>query len=123
MSGTETYIISSQIYYDSFNSCYKRILTLDRMPSGPLSAITKRVATPKLSEFKQSTPCCPTERCVFALQNPEPQQGNELLTIEDSAFLITYLATNGYTINTSLTELALKNPVKSEKQIIYIITK
>lgn len=117
MSGTETNIISSQVYYDSFNSCYKRILTLDRMPSAPLSAITKRLLAPKLSEFKQSTPCCPAERCIFALQ------GDDLLTIEDSAFLITYLATNGYTINTSLTELALKNPVKGEKQILYIITK
>ena len=118
MSGTETNIIYSQIYYDSFNSCYKRILTLDRMPSGPLSAITKRLVAPKLSEFKQSTPCCPAERCIFALQGDDL-----LLTIEDSAFLITYLATNGYTINTSLTELALKNPVKSEKQLLYIITK
>ena len=123
MSGTETYIISSQIYYDSFNSCYKRILTLDRMPSAPLSEITKRLASPKLSEFKQSTACCPSERCIVALQNHVSQQGSNLLTIEDSAFLITYLATNGYIINTSLTELALKNPVKSEKQILFIITK
>ena len=49
---TESYVISSQIYYDTFNTCYKRILTVDRMPTGTLATITRRIQNNKLSEFK-----------------------------------------------------------------------
>ncbi len=120
---TESYVISSQIYYDSFNTCYKRILTVDRMPTGTLATITRRIQNNKLSEFKESTPCCPIERCVYALYHPSASYRSDFLTIEDQGIFLTFLTTHGYTINTSLTELTLRNPIKSEKQIMYVITK
>jgi hypothetical protein len=122
MSGENTYIISSQIYYDTFNTCYKRIVTIDRMPIGILATITRRLTNTKLSDFKQSTSCCPIERCIFAIYNPTDNT-SELLTVERQGILISYLITNGYTINTTLTELTLNNGIKSEKQIMYVISK
>ena len=122
MSGENTYIISSQIYYDTFNTCYKRIVTIDRMPAGNLATITRRLTNAKLSEFKQSTPCCPIERCIFAIYNPSTG-ADDLLTVEDQGIFISYLIANGYAINTTLTELTLKNQIKSEKQIMYVISK
>lgn len=120
---TESYVISSQIYYDTFNTCYKRILTVDRMPTGTLSTITRRIQNNKLSEFKESTPCCPIERCVYALYHPSPSHRSDFLSVEDQGIFLTFLTTHGYTINTSLTELTLRNPIKSEKQIMYVVTK
>ena len=120
---TETYTISTQIYYDTYNTCYKRILTIDRKPSSTtLNQIVKRVSMPKLSEFKQSTPCCPIEKCIYAIYNPHNPM--ELLRLEDQSLLITYLMANNFTINTSLTQLMLENPIKqsSEKQIMFFIT-
>lgn len=120
---TQTYTIFSQIYYDTYNQCYKRILTIDRRPEAQcLQQIVKRLHMPKLSEFKQSTPCCPIEKCIYALVNPYNLQ--ELLRLENQAILITYLTTNNFTINTSLTQLMLDNPIKqtSEKQLMYLIT-
>jgi hypothetical protein len=120
---TETYTISSQIYYDTYNTCYKRILTLDRKPSSTtLNQIVKRLSMSKLSEFKQSTACCPIDKCIYAVYNPH--NPSELLRLEDQALLITYLSANNFTINTSLTQLMLENPIKqsSEKQIMFFIT-
>ena len=121
---TETYTISSQIYYDTYNTCYKRILTIDRKPiSTTLNQIVKRLNMPKLSEFKQSTPCCPIEKCIYAIYNPH--NPIELLRLEDQSLLITYLMANNFTINTALTQLMLENPIKqsSEKQIMFFIKK
>ena len=112
---TETYTISSQIYYDTYNTCYKRILTIDRKPrSAPLTQIVKRVSMPKLSEFKQSTACCPIDKCIYAFYNPH--NPSELLRLEDQALLITYLSTNNFTINTALTQLMLDNPIKQSSE-------
>lgn len=121
---SETYTISSQIYYDTYNTCYKRILTIDRKPSsGTLNGIVKRLTMSKLSEFKQSTACCPIDKCIYALYNPHNPL--ELLTLEDQSLLISYLSENSFTINTALTQLMLENPIKqsSEKQIMFFITK
>ncbi len=120
---TQTYTISSQIYYDTFNTCYKRILTIDRQPTSILlNKIVKRLSMSKLSEFKQSTACCPVEKCIYAIYNPNNPL--ELLRLEDQTLFITYLSSNNFTINTALTQLMLDNPVKhsSEKQLMYIIT-
>jgi|TARA_Y100000768_G_C23989817_1_gene691570 hypothetical protein len=104
---TVTYNISSNVYYNSIDQCYRKIIVIDRYPEGPLQDIVKALRTPKLSSFQTTSSCCPTDTCAYAVYNPN--NVSELLFESYLPLLITYLETNGYTINYDLT-----NTVKSE---------
>ena len=118
----ETYILSTQVYYDTINHCYTHIFTIDRSPSGALSNMTRTINTPKLSPFKENSPCCTEPKCTIALCRADTR---ELLGIHEQPFLINFLLTNGYTINTELTKLLIKNPVKfsSKSKLLFVITR
>ncbi len=116
----ETYSISTQMYYDSIEQCYKRIYVVDRQPNGPLGGIVKTLHTPKLSPFQEASPCCPINNCVRAIYNPlHPYR---LLMVDEQVTLIQFLTANQYTIDTSLTKLILKNPVQPTNQLMFMIT-
>lgn len=117
---TETYSISTQMYYDSIEQCYKRIFVIDRSPVGPLASIVKTLHTPKLSPFQESSPCCPINNCVQAIYNPHHPY--RLLMVDEQVTLIQFLTTNHYKIDTSLTKLILKNPVQPTNQLMFMIT-
>lgn len=90
--------IYSQPFYDNMNKCYTRIYVIDRNPEAPLSNIIRRIQTPRLSPFQTSE-----NSCALAIYNPNQIQ--QLLQVGEEAILFTYLLTNGYTIDTSLTKL------------------
>jgi hypothetical protein len=104
---TLTYNISSNVYYSNTNQCYRKIIVVDRYPEGPLQDIVNVLSTPKLSSFQETSSCCPTETCSYAVYNPN--NVSELLFPNALPLLITYLESNGYTINYDLT-----TTVKSE---------
>ncbi len=112
---SQTYIISSRIYYNNILQCYSHIYILDRSPTTPFNNIVKTLHTPKLSPFKESTPCSPLEICVNAIYNPNST--TELLKKGEEAILFTYLLQNGYTINTSLTK------IMKDDRILCVISK
>lgn len=118
----ETYTISTQVYYDEINKCYTRIFTIDRKPNPPLSQIIRTLRAPKLSPFKENTPCCnTTSKCTLALSNPTTQA---LLEMHEQSTLLNFLLSNGYTIETELTKLLMKNPIKADpqSQLLFVIS-
>ena len=115
-----TYTISSQTYYDSYNTCYKNIYVIDRKPSGPLADIVKTLHTPKISPFQQSSPCCPINNCISAIYSPS--NPSQLLPIDDIAALFTFLAQNGYAIDTSLTKMMADSQVKLQNRLVCFIS-
>ena len=99
----------SQPYLDKVNQCYKNIITINLMPQGPLSQLVRRIQTPPLSEFKQLGPCSRINDCVLALislnNNNCEKNGSNLMVVDELPNLISFLFTNGYTIDTSLTKM------------------
>ena len=118
----ETYTISTQVYYHDIKKCYTRIFVVDRPPSAPLSQITRTVRAPKLSPFKESAPCCSTPSCTHALFD---QTTKQLLEMHEQSLLLNFLLGNGYTIETELTKLFIKNRVKADptRQLLFVISK
>jgi hypothetical protein len=86
------------------DKCYRKVLTINKMPDGPLSALVKTTKREKLSVFKQScSPCAKNDACMNVIINPSDK--GEYLFEEDLAELMTFLVENGYTIDTKLSKL------------------
>lgn len=118
----EVYTIGVQPFYDNINECYTHILVIDRCPGPPLSSLIRTVNPPRLSPFQtNSGPCCSYRKCVFALL--DPGNPHRLLHPGDEAILFTYLASNGYTIDTSLTKIIKTAPVREGPRLLCIISK
>ena len=120
---SEIYTIGSQPYYNNLAKCYTHIYTIDRMPLLPLANIVRRVNNPKLSPFQTSSDCCSTynNNCILALFNPTSLQ--ELLRPGQEAILFSYLVSNGYTIDTSLTKILKNAPVQNGSRLLCTISK
>lgn len=86
------------------DKCYRKVLTINKQPEGPLSEIVKLTKREKLSVFKQScSPCSKSDACMYVILNPSDK--NEYLFEEDLAELMTFLVEKGYTIDTKLSKL------------------
>jgi hypothetical protein len=107
---TNVYSLTSQPYYDACGECYRNILVLNKEPIGPLRKIVKRINPPALSPF-QDPPmnCCPEDRCIYAIHK---MHGHGLLCVDNIPDLFTFLVSNGYQIDTSITTMMQKSPVK-----------
>ena len=113
------YQITSEVYLDRFNECYKNILVISPRPKdASLNAITKPISRQKLSPFQEISPCCPLDRCIYAFVHPHNKC--ELLCVDDIVLLFGYLNANGYTINTNVTKIMQKSDVKIKNLICFI---
>ena len=112
------YQISSEVYLDRFNECYKNIVVISPKPTDSLNSITRALQRDKLSPFQEISPCCPLDRCIYAFLNPRNRC--ELLCVNDIAILFGFLTTNGYTINTDLTKIMQDSDVKIKNLICFI---
>ncbi len=113
------YQISSEVYLDRFNECYKNILVISPRPQdASLNSITKPITREKLSPFQEISPCCPLDRCVYAFVHPNNKC--ELLCVNNIAILFGFLTTNGYVINTDLTKIMQDSDVKLKNLICFI---
>lgn len=105
----KTFTLFSTPYLDKFNQCYKNIITINNIPKGPLSNYVKRIQFPQLSPFKVSSPCSEISKCGYVLTKIDSQCfskcGDNLLTTDDVPDLISYLVSNGYKVDTSITKM------------------
>ena len=119
-------------FYDERNQCYKKIIRINKFPSGPgpLQQIVKRVRSPRLSHFDIfSNNCCTNgcgnsnafnPPCIFVLCNPlSPHQ---FLTVDELPELMSFLIDNGYKIDTSITKMLMKSNVKPSNDLICYIS-
>lgn len=112
MMSAKTVSLFSQPYLDKLNQCYKNIVVVNLPPQGPLSNLVKKVNFPPLSEFKQSTPCSLLKQCGLALLSLNGycsigcnKNGDNLMVIDEVPDLISFLVSNGYTVDTSITKM------------------
>lgn len=98
-----TFQLNSIIIYDSHLQCYKKLITINTMPSGPLKNIIKKGKQEKISPFQQNTNCCISNLCLLLILNPNDT--SEYLCEDKICDLFSFLLTNGYTIETELTKM------------------
>jgi hypothetical protein len=132
------YSIVGAPFYDERNQCYKKIIRINKMPTGNLTHIVKRIRSPRLSHFDTyggsggnggnggNGDCCGSGSngfnppCIFAIFNPNHK--NKLLTVDELPDLMTFLVDNGYTIDTSITKMLMKSNVKPSNDLICYVS-
>lgn len=114
----KTVSLFSQPFLDTYNQCYKNIVVLNLKPQGPLADLVRFVKFPPLSEFKQPGPCSPIKQCGYALMSLGAcstgcgKFGSDLMVVDEVPTLISYLASNGYTIDTSITKMFNQSEIR-----------
>lgn len=92
------YFIAIENYLDKINKTYKKILTVTPKPSGALNTIIKQIRPEKLSDFS-TTPVS----CIYVLKSLRNQC--ELMALDEIPDLFCFLNTNGYSIESSTTQM------------------
>ncbi len=126
----KTVTLFSQPYLDKYNQCYKNIVTINLIPQGPLAQIIRKVQFPPLSEFKQPGPCSRIKNCGFALVSLNDdccaKNGSNLMVVDEIPNLVSFLLTNGYTIDTSLTKMFNTSDIQFQTEnankLIFLVT-
>jgi hypothetical protein len=112
-SVAKTVALFSQPYLDTYNKCYKNIVVINLMPQGPLADLVRFTNFPPLSEFKTPGPCSPLKQCGYALMSlggcnmgcGSLRGGEDLMVVDEVPDLISYMAMNGYSVDTSITKM------------------
>lgn len=107
----KTVSLFSQPYLDTYNQCYKNIVVVNLKPQGPLGQLVRLVKFLPLSQFKEPGPCSPLKDCGYAIMSLNNCGGNcrkfgsDLMVVDEVPDLMSYLISNGYTIDTSITKM------------------
>ena len=110
--------LSTQVYLDTANKCYKKIIVINIMPTAPLAGLVKTIQNRKVSPFQSDSCCCPRPYCLLAIQ--DPQNTSQLLCLKDIGRLFSFLSSNGYTIQYELTKIMQLSTEKVNNLICYI---
>lgn len=116
-----TYTLFSQVYLDTYNQCYKNIITINIPPKGPLEKMMRRVIFYPLSTFKQ-----PGLRQTCGIGFASINNSCRLMTTCEIPEFFSFLLSNGYTIDTSITKMLNDSDIQlganDSKKIICFIT-
>jgi hypothetical protein len=132
-TGFKTISLFTQPYLDTYNKCYKNIVTVNLPPQGPLQNLIRRIKLNPLSPFKQAGPCNPIQKCDFALMSLDilgygsrNSCGSNLMSPDEIPNLFSYLLSTGYTIDTKITNMLNKSDVRFQtndsKTLVCVIT-
>lgn len=125
------YSLVSVPYYDNCTQCYKKVIKLNRAPpaNSPLNQIIKRVGPIRLSPFQVNSAfsgcggggcgsgCGNVAQCCNLLITSIDDK-NHLMCIDDIPTLFSFLITNGFTIDTSITKMMQTSNVKLSNDLI-----
>jgi hypothetical protein len=128
LSINSSFTLFTQPFYNQLNQCYQNIIMINVIPEGPLKSLVKRIQLPRLSPFQQEGPCNPIQNCGLVLNNFAVNFGKactscNYMTPNEIPNLFAFLASNGYQIETQLTNMISQNDVKlTNSRIICFVT-
>ncbi len=131
-----TISLFSQPYYDPCSQCYLNIVTMNLPPRGPLLKLTRRVKLYPLSEFKEPGNCTRLQSCGLGLRSMSCLYGfggggynnscSDLMTVDEVPDLFSFLLSNGYSIDTSITKMMNQSSIRyktnNSNELIALIT-
>ena len=126
----ETYTVYLEPFLNTYYKEYQNILTVDRAPGGAIGAYLKRVNAPVLSPFNTfPSALSPVNNCLCAfVRNPNGftmKNNNPFLNERDIPSLLSFLRTNGYSVDMETVKIMNKAGVQStdSKRMICVFTK
>jgi hypothetical protein len=101
-----TFYLSIEPLLNTYYKTYQSIITLSDMPVGPLSQLVKRISSPRLSPFYDTSPLITNVfRCTYVLLRypiigslSSIKNARYFMTEEDIPSVIRYLNQNGYIV-------------------------
>jgi hypothetical protein len=115
----KTVTLFSQPFLDTYNQCYKNIVTINLIPQGPLAQFVRKVQFPPLSQFKQPGPCSRINNCglaLTALNNICNKGCSGFMIVDEVPNLLSFLLSNGYSVNTSITKMLNTSDIRFETE-------
>ena len=113
------YKILKYIHLDKFNSCYQKILIINKNPNDPkLKPFLQTIRREKVSPFKFNNCCLEESHCIQAFLHPTTKK---LLDIKNIDILFSILTDNDYKLEYDMTNLFNKNSNNSNKDFICFI--
>jgi len=101
--------LASTLYLDKLEKTYKRVLTVNKIPDGPLKNMVLQIKPERLSEFihNDNQYNC----CIYVIDSGLKLRCNDYkyLTLDDIDLLFEYIFENDYKIDETITKLTLKN--------------
>lgn len=140
MIGMKTFTVTSQPYYEEYSRCYKNILMVNWVPDGPLKHHIQRLKLPHLSPFQKESSCNPIPTCGLAIRSLRElglglnygarpfsggcyKSGCDLMTPDEIPNLIAFLQSNGYQIESQITQMLNQSEVKfSNQKLVFNVT-
>jgi hypothetical protein len=118
----KSFLIYLEPFLNTYYKSYDNIITLSTMPSGPLAEMVSPISNVKLSEFQDfgynSIAGGNIQSCLYVLlRYPKYQCGNGVnlkntdvfMRADDIPSVISYLQSNGYTVDTNITKMLFKS--------------
>ena len=99
------YTLTTQVYLDRCSQQYKNIITINQIPEGPLRPFVRRIRFPPLISRTMDSNSNYDEQyksCGFALSS---FTGKPWMTPDEIPDLFSFLYSNGYHIDTSITKM------------------
>jgi hypothetical protein len=93
-------------------------------PEGPLRRLVRRIQLPRLSPFQKEGPCYSVQKCGLAIHSLlELTNGCNLMTPDEIPGLISFLQSNGYQIETQITNMLNQSEVKiNNKRLVFTVS-
>jgi hypothetical protein len=116
---TEVYALYRQPYFDIKQQNYKNAITIDTKPKGPLGKIVRQI---KISHTGRINPDNEVT-CAYALLSLNTI--GQLMTINEIPQLFSFLMSNGYKVDTSITKMLNNSDIRMQpgNNLIAFITK
>ena len=90
-------------------------------PQGPLRRLVRRIQLPRLSPFQKEGPCYSVQKCGFAIHSLSGLTNGcncNLMSPDEIPELISFLQSNGYQIETQITNMLNQSEVKINNKIL-----
>ena len=128
---TSSFTVFVEAYLDTYNKEYLNIITVDKMPTGPLAPLIVYINPQKLSPFQSQ--CAFSNNCTMAISRyynkSACKNGNRFLLAEDIPSLLSFLQANGYNVDTTITKMIQRSNINigntacdNKKKMICIVS-